>query len=75
MNARQRIRITLVRGIPDRVPMLDITFWPDTLVRWYGEGLPEGAAPVDYFGLDRIERFGFEGSLRLPVEPIEDTER
>lgn len=75
MNSRERIRIALLRGIPDRVPMLDITFWPDTLVRWYGEGLPEGADPVDYFGLDRIERFGWDGSLQLPVELIEDTAR
>jgi len=34
MNSRERIRVTLARGIPDRVPMLDITFWPDTLTRW-----------------------------------------
>ncbi|MCL6473789.1 MAG: hypothetical protein K6U75_01860 [Firmicutes bacterium] len=75
MNSRERIRIALKRGIPDRVPMLDITFWPETLLRWQKEGLPEGADPVDYFGLDRIERFGFDGSLQLPVEMMEETDR
>ncbi len=75
MSSRERIRVTLERGVPDRVPMLDITFWPDTLVRWVGEGFPEAADPADYFGLDRIERFGFDCSLQLPVEPIEETER
>ncbi len=75
MNSRERIRTTLARGIPDRVPMLDITFWPDTLTRWVSEGFPAGADPVEFFGLDRIERFGFDCSLQLPVELLEETER
>ncbi|MCS6829407.1 MAG: hypothetical protein NZ749_02070 [bacterium] len=75
MNSRERVQTTLSRGIPDRVPMLDIAFWPETLKRWRQEGFPEDADPADYFGLDRIERFGFDGSLQLPVELIEETER
>ena len=32
--------------------MLDISYWPETLRRWEQEGLPPGADPREYFGLD-----------------------
>jgi len=64
LTPRQRIQITLARGIPDRVPMLDITFWPDTLSRWRQEGFPEGADPADYFGFTARESSSSATSAR-----------
>jgi len=44
---------------PDRVPLTQIFgsywFWPETIHRWYGEGLPPGMSVQDYFGFDRFE--------------------
>ncbi|MHB9037245.1 MAG: uroporphyrinogen decarboxylase family protein [Armatimonadota bacterium] len=40
---------------PDRLPVWDLGYWPETLERWYDEGLPRNVDLVDYFGLDRIE--------------------
>ena len=75
LSSRQRLKMVLERKVPDRVPMVDISFWPETLERWRREGMPEGTDPASYFGLDRIEIFRFDGSLRLPEEVVEETER
>lgn len=75
MTSRQRLKAVLARQIPDQVPMVDISFWPETLERWRKEGLPKGVEPADYFGLDRIERFSFDGSLCLPTEVVEENEQ
>ena len=40
----------------DRVPLMDMGVWPETLTRWHGEGLPPWVTKVrhleDYLGLD-----------------------
>ena len=74
MSQRERIRTALQRDVPDRVPMLDITFWPDTIDRWYREGLPLAVDPCDYFGMDHITQFQFDRTLRLPTRTIEETD-
>src|SRR5512141_3063746 len=74
MTQRERIRTALRRGVPDRVPMLDITFWPDTIDRWYREGLPLAVHPCDYLGMDHITQFQFDRSLRLPTRTIEEND-
>ena len=74
MTSRQRLQAVLSRQIPDRVPLVDISFWPETLERWRSEGLPADTSPDEYFGLDRIERFAFDGTLGLPEEIVEETE-
>jgi uroporphyrinogen decarboxylase len=54
--------------------MTDISYWPDTIDRWHREGLPWGMDPVDYFELDLVARYSFDGSLRLPTRTLEETE-
>ncbi|MBI2940273.1 MAG: hypothetical protein HYY04_07505, partial [Chloroflexi bacterium] len=73
MTSRERIKTTLRRQAPDRVPMLDLTFWPDTLDRWHKEGLPLGVNPCDYLGMDHLSRLSFDTTLRLPTRTIEET--
>ncbi|MBI3911683.1 MAG: hypothetical protein HY320_12230 [Armatimonadetes bacterium] len=75
MTSRERLRLTLSRSLPDRVPIVDVTFWPETLYRWRQEGMPTGVEPDDYFALDRIERLTFDGSLCLPTQVLEETEQ
>jgi uroporphyrinogen decarboxylase len=75
MTPRQRLKTVLAGHIPDRVPVVDISFWPETLERWRKEGLPSGITPADHFALDCIERFSFDGSLCLSAEIIEESEQ
>jgi len=75
MTSRQRLQTVLSRNIPDQIPLIDISFWPQTLERWREEGLPADVTPNDYFSLDRIESFTFDGSLGLPTEIAEENEQ
>ena len=74
MKSRERVRTVLNFGIPDRVPTVDIGFWPATLERWRKEGLPEDATPDDHFGLDRIPRIRFSSTFGLEPELLEETD-
>ena len=74
MTQRERIRTALRRGVPDRVPMLDITFWPDTIDRWHREGLPLSVHPCDFLGMDHITQFVFDRTLRLPTRTLDETD-
>ncbi len=74
MTSRERLTATLNHRIPDRVPMVDISFWPETLERWRKEGMPDGVSPDEYFGLDTIARVAFDGSFQLPSETLEESE-
>ena len=56
----------------DRVPIQDHP-WGTTVKRWHQEGLPEDKTPDEYFGFEMAE-FGFDASLQLPEEKIEETE-
>ncbi|OIO89931.1 MAG: hypothetical protein AUJ92_20185 [Armatimonadetes bacterium CG2_30_59_28] len=74
MTSRERIRETLNHRVPDRVPMVDICFWPETVERWRAEGLPAGISPTEYFGLDEIGVLGFQANLQLPEETLDETD-
>jgi len=75
MTSRQRILAALERRQPDRLPMCETAFWPETLQRWRREGFPADADPVDYFGLDRIACINdlFDPSFGLPERTLEQT--
>lgn len=73
MTSRERLRRALRRQEPDRVPMLEICFWPDTVQRWHREGLPEGQHPAAFFGFDGLCMTYLDCSLGLPPETLEDT--
>jgi len=60
MNDRERF-LNCMAGKPvDHFPRRPQGFWPATIKRWRGEGLPEGVSPHDYFG---FEPWGY-----LPVD-------
>lgn len=72
ITSRERMHRALSHQESDRVPMLDICYWPETLARWEAEGLPKGADPIDYFGLERVHTVGLDSTLRLPTEVVEE---
>lgn len=74
MTTRERIRTTLRRQEPDRIPLCEICFWPQTTERWRTEGLPADKTPNEYFELDHLALGGADCSLRLPVEVLEECE-
>lgn len=75
MTSRERILAALRLELPDRLPMCETDYWPQTLDRWRQEGFPKDADPVDYFGLDRIVCVNdlFEPSFGLPERTVEQT--
>ncbi|PIZ17229.1 hypothetical protein COY51_00830 [Candidatus Desantisbacteria bacterium CG_4_10_14_0_8_um_filter_39_17] len=73
MTSQERISKVLAGEIPDRVPLCEICFWPQTVERWKKEGLPEDIAPLDYFEMDHISGISFDGTFQLPVKVLEDT--
>ena len=72
LTSRERIRRTLEGRLPDRIAMVDICFWPETVERWHQEGLPQDESPAEHFGLDAISTAGLDCSLRLEVEVLEE---
>ena len=74
MNSRERILAALEGKKPDRIPIMEIAIWPETIERWEKEGLPSGVSPQDYFELDKVEFFTFDGSLKLEEKTIKEDE-
>jgi len=75
MTSCQRIKSALDFRQGDRIPITECNFWPDTLKRWEGEGLPKD---IDiYLGLDRIfhsQPFDCSLSKAFPHKIYEETE-
>ena len=74
MTSRERITAVLRHEEPDRVPMVEIHFWPPTIERWRTEGLPEDVHPEQFFELERIGRVGFDCTLQFEPEVLEETD-
>lgn len=72
MTSSERFRAALSGSDMDRIPMYELSYWPQTLDRWHKEGLPTGIAPQHYFNLDSVGFFSYDGSLRLPSEVLEE---
>lgn len=72
MTSRERFLLALSHKEADRIPIHDSP-WGFTVARWHEEGLPEDKSPDEYFGYELAGQ-GFNGSLRLPEEVIEDTD-
>lgn len=51
MNPKERVLAALEHQKPDRLPKSD-SFWEDTLIRWYAEGMPTNIPPHLYFDFD-----------------------
>lgn len=73
MTSRERVRIVLEGGVPDRVPFQD-AYWETTVERWRTEGMPADVSPEDYFGCE-IVKLGGDYTLQLPEQVIEETDR
>lgn len=59
MNDRQRFVATMHYGPRDRVPICDFSFWDETVVAWYDQGLPRSINrnnSDDFFGMDPLFR-------------------
>jgi len=58
MNSRERIIETLSFKVPDRIPIFESSFWPETIERWRREGLPnhvrEGYGIHEYLDMDIV---------------------
>jgi len=72
LNGRERILAALSGAEADRIPLVEIGIWPETLLRWRKEGLPQGITPHEHFGLDRIAFFSFDAGLGLPERVLSE---
>jgi uroporphyrinogen decarboxylase len=76
-QSRKRISEAINHREFNRVPMIETSFWPETLKRWYNEGLPEEVHINEYFQLDRLEWFFpvFDCTFQIQPETIEENEK
>ncbi len=65
LTSSERFRAALAGSDMDRIPMYELVYWPKTLERWRGEGLPANVMPQEYFQLDQLGFFAYDGSLGL----------
>lgn len=75
-QSRKRIYDAVNHREFDRVPMIETMFWPETIKRWYGEGLPKDVDIHDYFQLDPLEHFFpvFDCTFQAKPEIVEEDE-
>jgi len=67
MNSRERFLKCMHFEKVDRPPFQQwMGFWPDTIKRWYKEGLPIGMDIDDFFGFDR--RAGHRGREGIAID-------
>jgi uroporphyrinogen decarboxylase len=60
MNHRERFLATMRYQPCDRVPLMDLGFWSETLDAWRAQGLPSWVNSTNtdqYFGMDGFSRF------------------
>ena len=76
MNSRERILTALDHREPDRLPMCETTFWPETLERWRAEGLLSDIDLDEHFGLDPLACVNdlFDPSFGLAERTLEATD-
>lgn len=57
MNYRERFVNTMMFQPVDQIPSMDFGYWPETILRWHHEGLPNECKSVsqveDFLGLER----------------------
>jgi len=73
MNSRERIRTTLELKVPDKVPLTETGYWPETIERWHKEGLPQNVDPIMYLGMDRFLFISYDSTLGLKEKIIDET--
>lgn len=73
MNSRERIRLALELKPHDRVPLVEYDYWPSIIERWHAEGLPWGADPVKYLGMDSFLFTSYDDCLGLEARTLSET--
>jgi len=66
--------MTLELKIPDKVPITEGGYWPETIERWRKEGLPENVDPITYLGMDRLLFVSYDSTLGLEERVLSETE-
>ncbi|UCF16554.1 MAG: hypothetical protein JSW59_03660 [Phycisphaerales bacterium] len=83
MNERQRFLQYMHSEPVDRIPLMEMGLWPETLDRWHHEGLPRWVTSIrhleDYLRLDRsfnVNWLEINGEVYPPFEErvLEETE-
>jgi uroporphyrinogen decarboxylase len=72
MTSRERVGKALRGEHPDRVPIHE-AFWEATANRWWGEGLPAGVSPDEYFQTE-LSTISVDNSFGFAYEEVERTE-
>ncbi len=66
MTPRERLYKVLHHEKPDRVPLMDFGYWPETLQAWHKQGLPRHIT-TDF---DLEVYLGLEGEARIASLPV-----
>ena len=53
MNTKERMKAVFSFQTPDKVPLMEVCFWPETVQRWHNEGLLNDVYPTTYFNNER----------------------
>lgn len=76
MNSAERIGAVLSFTHPDRMPIMDMGYWNETIDRWRAEGLPDNILQVpqeDYLpGVDLRTYWGDDHQNRMRILQIEE---
>jgi uroporphyrinogen decarboxylase len=74
LTSRELIVAAISRTPAERIPLTDMSFWPETIARWEREGLPLGSDVYDHFGLDRIFIWDTDDSPKMSERALEEDE-
>lgn len=90
MTSGERIKAAISHKTIDRIPMIEIGFWDETIKRFQEEGMPEDFyfqpsiwsgggyrtehTVEDYLGLDKITVLTYDCSIQLDTEVYEENE-
>lgn len=91
MTSGERIKAAISHKTIDRIPMIEIGFWDETIKRFQEEGMPKDFyfqpsiwsggeyrtenTVEDYLGLDRIAVLGYDCSIQLDTEIYDENEK
>ena len=78
MTYQELFRTIMYYGEFDRMPVLHWTGWPETLERWYTEGLPRDVSQQEFFDAEPVQPAGVPSPIGLfphfEEEVLEETD-